>query len=126
MTAKYWKGHYLSEGYLGEKDLKHACELFKESADYGIAIAQLDYAFSLLKNTTEFDLNVFIEYLTKAANNGNDTAQFSLGDMYLYGKLNCNIDEKLGVKYLKLAALNNHDDAIKILESLGVDVYNDR
>ncbi|CAG8771456.1 17937_t:CDS:2 [Gigaspora margarita] len=125
MSAKYWKGHYLSEGYVGEKDLKHACELFKEAADYGIAIAQLDYAFSLLKNTTEFDLNVFIEYLTKAANNGNDTAQFSLGDMYLYGKLNCNIDKKSGIKYLKLAALNNHEKAIKILESLGVDVYDD-
>ncbi|CAG8469544.1 6157_t:CDS:1, partial [Dentiscutata heterogama] len=46
-------------------------------------------------------------------------------DMYLYGKLNCKFDEKLGIKYLKLAALNNNDEAIKILENLGVDVYDD-
>ncbi|RIA99792.1 hypothetical protein C2G38_2237805 [Gigaspora rosea] len=127
ITAKYWKGYYLSEGYSVIKDQIQACELFKETADYGIVDAQLDYAFSLLDNISgfEFDLNEFIKYLTKAADNGNIIAQFNLGDMYLHGKLDCKVDEKLGVKYLKLAALNNHTEAIEILKKLSVDIYDD-
>ncbi|PKY26681.1 kinase-like protein [Rhizophagus irregularis] len=128
ITAKYWKGRYLSKGYFVKADLKQACELFKVAADDGIADAQLDYAFSLLSPVSgiAFDLDIFIKYLTKSADGGNVAAQFNLGDMYLHGKLKCNLNKELGIKYLKLAALNGYPDAIKILENLEIDVFNNQ
>lgn len=110
-TAKYWMGYYLWEGWLdGKKDRKKASELFKEAADDGISDAQLRYAFSLVNNPPiKFDRAIFLGYLNKAADNNNPTAQFNLGDMYLNGKLKMEKDRKKGIKYLRLAALNNQD-----------------
>ncbi|CAG8626545.1 10003_t:CDS:2, partial [Diversispora eburnea] len=124
-TAKYWKGYYLWEGIGVEKDRKQACELFKESADDEIADAQLRYAFSLVNNPpVKFDPDIFLKYITKAADNKNPTAQFNLGEIYLHGKLGKK-DEKLGKKYLRLAALNNQPKAKEALQKLGIDVYTD-
>ncbi|CAB4398666.1 unnamed protein product [Rhizophagus irregularis] len=124
--AKYWKGYYLWEGYAGQKDRKQASTLFKEAADDGLADAQLRYAFSLVGNQgSKFDRKVFIEYLTKAAENQNSTAQFNLGDLYLNGKLGVPQNVELGKKYLRLAALTNQPKAIEILQKLGMNIYND-
>ncbi|CAG8605991.1 17881_t:CDS:2 [Rhizophagus irregularis] len=125
-TAKYWKGYYLWEGYACEKDRVEASNLFKEAADDGLPDAQLRYAFSLVGNPgAKFDKGVFIEYLTKAAENNNSTAQFNLGDLYMHGKLNVPKNEELGIKYLKLAALSNQPKAIEILQKLKINIYND-
>ncbi|RHZ75865.1 hypothetical protein Glove_209g131 [Diversispora epigaea] len=125
-AAKYWKGIYLWEGIEVNKDRKQACELFKEAADDDIAEAQLSYAFSFVNNPlVKFDHEIFLKYITKAADNKNPTAQFSLGEVYLYGKLNKKKDEKLGKKYLILAALNNQPKAKELLQKLGIDVYTD-
>ncbi|CAI2170749.1 13593_t:CDS:2 [Funneliformis geosporum] len=125
-TAKYWKGYYLWEGYAGQKDRVEASKLFQAAADDGLADAQLRYAFSLVGNPgTKFNKNVFIEYLTKAADNNNSTAQFNLGDLYIHGKLGVPKDELLGKKYLKLAALSNQPKAIEILQKLNINIYND-
>ncbi|CAG8545756.1 10878_t:CDS:2 [Diversispora eburnea] len=125
-TAKYWKGYYLWEGIEVEKDRKQACELFKEAADAEIADAQLRYAFSLVNNPlVKFDRETFLKYITKAADNNNPTAQFNLGETYLYGKLNQKRDEELGKKYLRLAALNNQPKAKEVLQKLGINVYTD-
>ncbi|GBB92361.1 hypothetical protein RclHR1_00020064 [Rhizophagus clarus] len=126
IKAKYWKGYYLWEGYAGQKDRKLASTLFKEAADDGLADAQLRYAFSLVGNQgSKFDRKVFIEYLTKAAENQNSTAQFNLGDLYLNGKLGVPQNIELGKKYLRLAALTNQPKAIEILQKLGMNIYND-
>ncbi|CAG8641001.1 40810_t:CDS:10 [Gigaspora margarita] len=67
-----------------ELDRKRASELYKETADGGISDAQLRYAFSLVNNPPiKFDRAIFLDYLNKAAENNNPTAQFNLGDMYL-------------------------------------------
>ncbi|CAG8531103.1 5582_t:CDS:1, partial [Dentiscutata heterogama] len=126
-TAKYWMGYYLWEGCLdGKKDRKKASELFKEAADDGISDAQLRYAFSLVNNPPiRFDRAVFLEYLNKAAANNNPTAQFNLGDMYLNGKLKVEKNPKLGIKYLKLAALNYQPKAIEILNKMNINIYTD-
>ncbi|CAG8561899.1 3330_t:CDS:2 [Funneliformis mosseae] len=124
--AKYWKGYYLWEGYAGERDRKQASKLFKDAADDGLADAQLRYAFSLVGNQgSKFDRKLFIEYLTKAADNNNSTAQFNLGDLYLNGKLGIQRNIDLGKKYLRLAALTNQPKAIEILQKLGINIYND-
>ena len=74
---------------------------------------------------TKFDKKLFIEYLTKAADNNNSTAQFNLGDLYMHGKLGVAKNEKLGTKYLKLAALCNQPKAIEILQKLKINIYNE-
>src|SRR4051794_5893198 len=122
--AKYWKGYYLWEGYADQNDRKQASLLFKEAADDGLANAQLRYAFSLIDiQGPEFDRKIFIEYLTKAANNQNSTAQFNLGDLYLNGKLDVSRNVELGKKYLRLAAITNQPNAIEMLQDLGVNIY---
>ncbi|RHZ75819.1 hypothetical protein Glove_209g128 [Diversispora epigaea] len=118
--AKYWKGYYLWEGIQVEKDRKQARELFKDAADKEIADAQLRYAISFVNNPpVKFDREIFLKYITKAADNNNPTAQFNLGDVYLHGKLNKKRDEELGKKYLRLAALNNQQKAIELLKKIG-------
>ncbi|CAG8803101.1 6285_t:CDS:2 [Gigaspora margarita] len=127
-TAKYWMGYYLSEGYpSGVKDLVRANQLFKAAADDGIPDAQLHYAFSLTNMPgIKFNKKIFSEfseYLMKAADARNVAAQYNLGDMYLNGQLLCPVNEELGVKYLKLAALNDHIDAIKLLEKKEINIF---
>ncbi|CAG8559075.1 18771_t:CDS:2 [Acaulospora morrowiae] len=120
-AAKYWLGYYLHEGYpSGFRDLTRAHQLFKEAADDGIPDAQLRYALSLLSTPgVKFDRTMFTEYLTKAADAGNASAQYNLGDMYLNGKLLCPIDKATGMKYIRLAAIKNHPEAIKLLAKEG-------
>ncbi|CAJ0885847.1 16794_t:CDS:10 [Entrophospora sp. SA101] len=121
--AKYWKGYYLWEGYGGYKDRMAAAKLFKEAADEGVPDAQLRYAFSLVENKTKFNKDEFIRYLKLAADNSNPTAQFNLGDMYINGKLGVTKDPVVGVKYLKLAALNRHPKAGEVLKGMKIDIY---
>ncbi|RHZ77125.1 hypothetical protein Glove_185g28 [Diversispora epigaea] len=124
--AKYWKGIYLWEGIEVEKDRKQACELFKQAADDEIAEAQLNYTLSFVNNPlVNFDHEIFFKFITKAADNNNPTAQFHLAEVYLRGKLNKKKDEKLGKKYLRLAALNNQPKAKELLQKLGINVYTD-
>ncbi|RHZ83970.1 hypothetical protein Glove_86g167 [Diversispora epigaea] len=122
-VAKYWMGYYLSEGLPdGKKDPVQANLLFKEAADDGIADAQLHYAFSLFNTPgIKFDPKVFVSYLTKAANGGNISAQYNLGDMYFNGKILGIKDIESGTKFLKLAALNNDPRSIKILKDNKID-----
>ncbi|CAG8477809.1 5911_t:CDS:2 [Acaulospora morrowiae] len=116
-TAKYWLGHYLREGYpSGIRDLTRAHQLLKEAADDEIPDAQFRYALSLLSTPgVKFDRTMFTEYLTKAADAGNVAAQYILGDMYLNGKLLCPIYKATGMKYIRLAAIGDHPEAIKLL-----------
>ncbi|RHZ64780.1 hypothetical protein Glove_320g127 [Diversispora epigaea] len=124
--AKYWKGYYLWKGFVVEKDLKQASELYKEAADDDIADAQLRYALSFVENPlVKFDRKVFLEYITKAVENNHPTAQYDLGIVYLHGKNGIEKDEELGMKYLRLAVLNNHHKAIEVLQKLEINVYAD-
>ena len=122
-TAKYWKGYYLWEGYVDEKDRAKASELFKEAADDGLPEAQLKYAFSLVEKS-RVDRGMVIEYLTKAAENNNTAAQFHLGDLYVNGNLNVPKDKQKGIKYLKLAALSKHPKALETLQKMNINLYN--
>ncbi|RHZ64398.1 hypothetical protein Glove_325g2 [Diversispora epigaea] len=119
--AKYWQGYYLWEGIEVEKDREQASRLFKEAADDEIVDAQFRYALSLVNNPpVKFDREIFLKYMTKAADNNNPAAQFNLGEVYLHGKLGNKKDKEFGIKYLKLAALNNHPKAKELLEKLGI------
>jgi hypothetical protein len=120
-TAKYWKGRYLWEGYLdGIKEREEGKELLKEAADDGNSDAQLRYAFTLSNNLDEeSNRQIFLEYLKKAANEGNNsTAQFNLGDIYYKGKCNVLKDENEGIKWLLKAAYQENSKAKKLLKKL--------
>ena len=65
--AKYWKAHYLTEGYYIQKDIKQGTKFFKEAADEEVADSQLRYAFSLYHDQIIQDADAFLQYLTLAA-----------------------------------------------------------
>ncbi|CAB4483702.1 unnamed protein product [Rhizophagus irregularis] len=115
--AKHWMGYYLWGGRSVEKNQEEAARLFKEAADKGIHDAQLRYAFTLQESLgKKKEREEFIKYLTLAADGGNSTAQFNLGDAYIKGKLNIPKDEKKGLYYLRLSVLQDHPNAVKLLE----------
>ncbi|CAG8788964.1 3451_t:CDS:1, partial [Acaulospora morrowiae] len=108
--AKYWKGYYLMSGYYVKKDVIEALKFFKEAADGGVTDAQLRYAF-LLMEQQNYDVKVVLDYLTRAANTGNATALYNLGDVYLHGKLGEQKDTERGMDLIKLAALKGQPSA---------------
>ncbi|CAG8475369.1 6884_t:CDS:1 [Gigaspora margarita] len=122
----YWYGYYLYQGIGGPEDKDKASELYKEAADEGIAGAQLRYAFSLIKNNTINDIQTFITYLNQSAENGNSIAQYNLGDIYFFGKLNMPIDKEKGKRLLISAAKNKNTKAIELCkkENINLDQIN--
>ncbi|CAG8622665.1 5611_t:CDS:2 [Rhizophagus irregularis] len=122
-VAKYWLGYYYWEGYVVDKNLDKAVELFKEAADKGVPDAQLRYAFALSDKNgpLKYNLEEFVKYLTMAADNGNTAAQFNLGDLYFNGKLGISKDEEKGLSYLKLAAIKGQPKARAMLDKLKIN-----
>ncbi|CAG8538981.1 19851_t:CDS:1, partial [Racocetra fulgida] len=57
-----------------------------------------------------------------AANAGNAMAQYNLGDMHLKGNLSSLSNSDLGIKYLKLAALNGHSKAVEVLKEKKINI----
>jgi TPR repeat protein len=120
--AKHWMGYYLWEGKYIQKNQDEAAKLFKEAADKGIHDAQLRYAFTLRKDLVKKKKrDEFMKYLTLSADGGNSTAQFNLGDIHVNGKLSIPEDKKKGIHYLKLSALQDQPNAVKLLEKMKID-----
>ncbi|CAG8541892.1 4445_t:CDS:2 [Funneliformis caledonium] len=119
ISAIYWQGYYLWEGYYTSADHVRAINCYKEAAKNGHADAQLRYAFSAI-NREKMNLKGFLKFLKMSANEGNALALFNLGDVYLHGKFGVVKDEELGIKYLKVAAVLKQPKAIEILKSLNV------
>ncbi|CAG8501460.1 917_t:CDS:2 [Racocetra fulgida] len=69
-----------------------------------------------------YNCEKFIKYLTKAADAGNAMAQYNLGDMHLKGNLSSLSNSDLGIKYLKLAALNGHSKAVEVLKENDINI----
>ncbi|CAG8713491.1 2271_t:CDS:2, partial [Dentiscutata heterogama] len=91
--AKYWQGYYLLNGTGVKKDHAAALKLFKEAADNGVPDAQLRYAFALLEDKNNLDVQEVMKYMIMAANSENSTALFNLGDIYWNGKLGVTVDK---------------------------------
>ncbi|CAG8532311.1 5460_t:CDS:2 [Acaulospora morrowiae] len=127
--AKYWKGYYLWQGYCVEKDMVKAQMLFKESADEGIVDGQLRYAFAIFKKTMDpAGKKEFVEYLQRAANNGNAAAAFQMAMLYFHRSKSIDSsefvekDSELGIKYLSIAARNKFAKAIEEMRNMGLDI----
>jgi TPR repeat protein len=120
--AKYWMGYYLWKGIHIQKNQDEAVKLIKEAADKGVPDAQLRYAITLQKDLVKKEKrDEFMKYLTLSADGGNSNAQFNLGNLYINGKLNVPKVEKKGIHYLKLSALQDHQNAVKLLETMKID-----
>ncbi|CAG8791223.1 14408_t:CDS:2, partial [Racocetra persica] len=61
----------------------------------------------------------FMKYLTMAADNGFHVALYNLGNIYISGHFNVEINHDLGISKLKLAAAYGNNDAKKLLKKLG-------
>ncbi|CAJ0892046.1 8268_t:CDS:2 [Entrophospora sp. SA101] len=130
LEATYWVGHYLYEGYLGEKKIDEAISLYKLAADRGVPKAQYSYAKSLIENdidanddSNSLKCKEILEYLELAAHGGIPSAIYMLGDIFLNGKYNVEKDENLAVQYLKMAALKNNQDATDLLKQLKIKLF---
>ncbi|GBC28741.2 kinase-like domain-containing protein [Rhizophagus irregularis DAOM 181602=DAOM 197198] len=123
-TAKCWKGRYLWEGFHdGIKSREEGKELLKEAADEGHHDAQLFYAFTFVRVLPENNnIDTFMKYITKSAEGNNNIAQYNLGDIYYNGKLNIPKNEDEGIKWLRKAAFNDNNNAIRFLEKRGIRI----
>jgi TPR repeat protein len=119
ISAIYWQGYYLWEGYHIPADHTRAVNCYKEAAKNGHADAQLRYAFSAI-NREKINIKGFLKFLKMSANEGNALALFNLGEVYLNGKFGVEKDENLGIKYLKVAAVLKQSKAIEMLKSLNI------
>ncbi|CAG8714263.1 13017_t:CDS:2 [Cetraspora pellucida] len=124
VSAIYWKGYYLQEGYYTNEnrteeqkklDKEKAMKLYKIAAYKNHHDAQLRYSHSLprVKEYRE----EFLKYLTLAADNGNQVTMYTLAYMYLNGKV-VQKDLKKGERYLKLSAACKNERAIAMDQKL--------
>jgi TPR repeat protein len=121
--AKYWKAHYLWNGYHVRQDQAEAVRLFKTAADDGLSEAQYFYAKSLVEGATLKNSNEFIRYMTESANNNNADAFFTLGSVYVKGTYGIKKDKEKGLHYLKLAGLRENQGALDLLKEMGEELF---
>ncbi|CAB4392279.1 unnamed protein product [Rhizophagus irregularis] len=121
----------LEEGIKAHKnrDYDKAWKCFEYHALNGSAYAKHWMGYYLwegrsVEKNQEEAARLFKEAADKA-DGGNSTAQFNLGDAYTNGKLNIPKDEKKGLHYLKLSALQSHPNAVKLLGKMKVDFNNE-
>ncbi|CAB4412860.1 unnamed protein product [Rhizophagus irregularis] len=121
--AKYWKAYYLYNGRNGVKDVDEAIKLYKEAAEDDVSEASFQYAVCILKHQQYFNKEDYEKYLRKAADHKHIDAQFHLAELYIRGKFEIEKNSEEGIKYLKLAALENHFKAWDLVMELKINVY---
>ncbi|CAG8716822.1 17216_t:CDS:2, partial [Acaulospora morrowiae] len=136
MLARYWKGYYLyydlcpiedpSDQNSRKERLRQAVEFFKEAAGTGLAglhfavDAQLRYGHCLWSGEgVKKDIKESIKYFTWAAENGNYTALYNIGNIY-YNGIGAPKDEEKGIRYLRLAALSGQPKALAMCKAKGI------
>jgi TPR repeat protein len=119
MRAKYFKAFYIKKKYV-KFDIEETkrdqliAELFKEVADSDeYPDAQLRYGHYLYEGIgVKKNIKEALEYYTKAAENHQIVAMYNAGFLYFSGNAGKK-DSKLGEKYMKLAAYNQYEPAMK-------------
>ncbi|CAG8820506.1 2159_t:CDS:2, partial [Gigaspora margarita] len=103
ITAKYWQGYYLLNGYDIYRYVIFLFSNLKKDDDEAIK---------------QDNCNKILHYFKLVADNMNVEAMYYLGDIYFKGKLRVEKNEELGLVYLRLAAKKGHEKAIKLLKEL--------
>jgi TPR repeat protein len=104
------------KGYHVSQNTSEAIKYFKQAADANMPEAQYHYA-NAIKIAKK---SGFLEYFTKAAENGCAMAQRELGLIYYYGN-RIEADKAKGLQYLRLAALKDDRAAIDELKKMNLD-----
>ena len=103
----YLKGVVYRDGFSGvEKDLRKAAQMFTIAANRGYAQAQLDLAVMYAEGIgVSRDLDKFLYWTEKAAEQGVVDAAFNLGYLYFSGGSGgrVKVDYAKALKYLKIA-----------------------
>lgn len=71
----------------------------------------------LIEQSAYYNPGKGINILTKLANENNDSAQYQLGKLYLFGKTDIGRDESLGISWLRKASSNGNQYASDLLQS---------
>ncbi|CAG8729175.1 32512_t:CDS:2 [Gigaspora margarita] len=129
LKAKYFVGYYLyrkliDTPYTEEERERRAVQLFKEVADASDEVpdAQLKYGLCLFHGTgVEKNFPEAAKYFKKAADNGLVVGMYNVGNI-LYTGLTGIKNEKLGIKYIRKAAQNNHSDAIEFCKINNISI----
>ncbi|CAG8660231.1 21184_t:CDS:10, partial [Cetraspora pellucida] len=87
--------------------------------------AQLRYAFALIEDKRNLNVNEILKYMKMAADRGNSTALYNLGDIYWNGKLKVPVNKTKAELYIKLAALKNQSRAAEFLEKIYKELKKD-
>ena len=108
------------EGMEGlEQDDVKAAALFRQAAVLGLAGAQSLLAGCYYEGTgVEQSYALAAEWGRKAADQGNERAQFFVGEMFALGEVGVKKDLPLGKRYLELSAAQGHEDAVAPLKEL--------
>ena len=124
-VGKYWKAHYLWEGFAGQKDKLTALTLFKEAADDNVVDAQFRYACALLDKDLKLKHKInpkdAVKYLRLAADNGSGPAQFQIGEAYLKGRLGYEQNVEIATLWYKRAEIQNDKNAKEKLKELNIE-----
>jgi hypothetical protein len=118
IKAKYYKAYYISRGLVESppnKD-KIVAELFKEVADdeaNEFPEAKVRYGDCLYNGRgVEQNFSEALKYFEKAADDGFKVAMFNAGNIY-YNGISGVKDKEKASHYMKLAAYNDYEPAIK-------------
>ncbi|GES99717.1 kinase-like domain-containing protein [Rhizophagus clarus] len=118
IKARYYKAYYISRGFVESppnKD-KIVSELFKEVADDEVnefPEAKVRYGDCLYKGKgVEQNFSEALKYFEKAAEDNIKVAMYNVGNMNYYGT-GCAKNNEKAIYYMKLAAYNDYDPAIK-------------
>ncbi|CAG8492772.1 5937_t:CDS:2, partial [Cetraspora pellucida] len=90
----------------------------KYAEDYEEDFDDLIINDSSYRKYTPAEIEEFKTYLTMAAERGNSSALYHLGDLYLHGKFQVEKNRELAIDKLRLAASYGNDPARKLLEQL--------
>ena len=127
IKAKYYKAYYISRGLVKapkDKD-KIVAELFKEVADdeaNEFPEAKVRYGDCLYNGKgVEQDFPKALEYFERAADDGFKVAMYNAGNLYWNGIVGAK-DMKRATHYMKLAAYNDYDAAVKFCKEHNISL----
>ena len=105
-------------------DMKKAVLYYEEASSRGYASAQLNLGICYYNGEgVPQNRQVAIECYEKAAEAGHATALFNLGVCYCSGEVGGVKNEEMGLRYIRRAALQGYEQALKFLEKYRMSLY---
>jgi TPR repeat protein len=117
VEAKLQLGVYYDSGSGVRRNEAKTLQYYHEAATLGHPRGQTLYAFRVMLSENRNNRRDAILMLADSANNGNASAQFVIGSLYIEGK-ELRLDLEKAKHFLSLAAAQGHVEAKKLLDSI--------